>query len=126
MVLLDLHLTDPELHQNTIDGDEAFLCLMCKTKITEKKYLITAGGGTPFLAFTNPYGIAFNVMTVSYCEMVMEASERISEHTWFPGYAWTILVCAECREHLGWAYHSSDRNPSHFYALIRDKLILSV
>jgi cereblon len=126
MVLLDLSLTDPKILEKTTEGEEAFLCFLCKTKITEKKFLISISDGTPFHSFTNPYGIAFNVMTVSYCEMVVEASERVLEHTWFPGYDWSILICANCREHLGWKYHSSDQQPSNFYALIRGKLIMSI
>lgn len=25
-----------------------------------------------------------------------------TEFTWFPGYAWTIALCAACKAHVGW------------------------
>jgi hypothetical protein len=30
------------------------------------------------------------------------------QDTWFPGYAWTILYCRVCRNHLGWHFTSTD------------------
>jgi hypothetical protein len=30
------------------------------------------------------------------------------QDTWFPGYAWTILYCRLCRNHLGWHFTSTD------------------
>jgi hypothetical protein len=27
-----------------------------------------------------------------------------AEYSWFPGYAWTIALCAACAVHLGWRY----------------------
>ena len=126
-VLLDLSLTDPKTIEEITEGDEAFLCFLCKVKITEKKYIVTVSGGTPYHTFTNPYGFFYNVMTVSYCEMVRESSDPVLEHSWFPGYAWSILTCIGCSEHLGWRFTSAGKNqPSSFYCLIRDKLILSI
>ena len=126
-VLLDLSLTDPKVIEDVTEGDEAFLCYLCKAKITEKKYIISISGNTPYHSFTNPYGFSFNVITVSYCEMIIEGSSPVSEHTWFPGYCWTVLSCAGCSEHLGWRFISvKNKIPGSFYGLIRDKLILSV
>jgi len=126
LVLLDLSLTDPKVIEELSEGEEAFLCYLCKVKITEKRYIISVSGGTPYHTMTNPFGFSYNVMTVSFCEMVREATEPVIEHTWFPGYAWSILCCANCSEHLGWRYTSAKQQPSSFYGLIRDKLILSV
>ena len=32
------------------------------------------------------------------------AGEATLAHTWFPGHAWSIGVCAGCGTHLGWAF----------------------
>lgn len=126
-VLLDLSLTDPKAIEYITEEDEAFLCFLCKVKITEKKYLVSISGDTPYHTLTNPYGFSYNIMTVSYCEMVRESSGPVTEHSWFKGYAWSILTCAGCSEHLGWRFTSvKDSQPGSFYGLIRDKLILSV
>jgi cereblon len=126
-VLLDLSLTDPKIIEDVAGGDEAFLCSLCKVKISEKKYIISVSGDTPYHSFTNPYGFSYNVITLSYCEMVREDSNPVAEYSWFPGYAWTVLSCAGCSEHLGWRFTSiEEKTPASFYGLIRDKLILSV
>lgn len=26
------------------------------------------------------------------------------QHSWFPGYAWALLYCEICEEHLGWHF----------------------
>ena len=126
MVLLNISLTDPKLIEELSPGKEVFLCAVCKTKITEKQYIISIKDNTPYHAFTNPYGIAYNVMTVSYSEMVLSVTGPTLEHTWFAGYAWEVIVCAECREHLGWKFSSGTQKPGNFYGLIRDKLIVSI
>ena len=126
MVLLDLSLTDPKIIAELSEGEEAFLCYVCKSKITEKKFLINVSEGTPFHTFSNPYGFSFRVMTVSYAEMVKITSEPELENTWFPGYSWAIIQCQGCMEHLGWKYTSSDKEPANFYGFIRDKLVLSI
>ena len=28
--------------------------------------------------------------------------QQSTEHSWFPGYAWTIALCTRCGAHLGW------------------------
>jgi hypothetical protein len=98
----------------------------CRTPITEKKYMAGIQGESPFRTFINPFGISFAIITFLYCENVLDASEQSHEATWFPGYAWTILACGRCREHLGWRYSGSGMEPYQFYGLIRETLIVPI
>ena len=29
---------------------------------------------------------------------------KVAEHSWFPGYSWQIIVCADCGHHIGWRF----------------------
>jgi hypothetical protein len=60
--------------------------------------------------YVNEHGILHQTVTL----------RRINEHdveyqgeahirdSWFPGYSWTIMVCAVCGHHLGWQFISVD------------------
>jgi cereblon len=124
MVLLNLSLTDPATIEKIKESDPSFLCAICKTKISEKKYLVSINDGTPYHSFTNPHGFSFNILTVIYCEMIELVSAEYSEHTWFPDYSWAIIACSHCGEHIGWRFSALEKKPHIFYALIRDKLII--
>lgn len=52
-----------------------------------------------------------------------------TEHSWFPGYAWTIANCRHCYSHLGWrfdAVQGSGLQPARFWGLRRPSLISDV
>ncbi len=125
MVLLNLSLTDPKIIEKIDESDPSILCSVCRTKISERKFLVPIKDGTPYHTFTNPHGFSFNILTVMYAEMVEIVSEEYSEFSWFPGYSWAIIACSACKEHLGWIFRSPDREPGTFYGLIRDKLFYS-
>lgn len=44
-----------------------------------------------------------------------------AEHSWFPGYAWTIASCRECGQHLGWRFTATRTGlmPQAFWGLRR-------
>lgn len=51
---------------------------------------------------------------------VIVVSGRLStEFSWFPGYAWRFVHCAQCSNHLGWKYYSDKPNvvPKTFIGL---------
>ncbi|MBN1411438.1 MAG: hypothetical protein JW969_11390 [Spirochaetales bacterium] len=123
MVLLDLSLTDPKIITDADENDGKVVCVRCKTSISDKKYMITVTGDSPFHTFTNPHGFSFNIITFGYCENVMEVSEPVGEYSWFPGYLWSILACRECHEHLGWRFSGDVGEVNQFFGLIREKLI---
>jgi hypothetical protein len=44
------------------------------------------------------------------------------EATWFAGYAWTCVACANCGEHLGWVYERAGAGAARFFGLILIRL----
>ena len=52
--------------------------------------------------FVNPSGYVHDVMAIRHidAEKVMLLGRPSQEHSWFPGYAWTIANCGGCGSHL--------------------------
>ena len=98
------------------------ICKICKTPISQPCYLLAIDGTTPYHTFYNPSHFRFDIMTLSRCQSVIDVSEPSSEYTWFVGYAWIILCCASCYEHLGWRFENEEKTPIKFFAMIADKL----
>ena len=48
--------------------------------------------------------------------------EPTTKDSWFPGFAWTILSCNICGNHLGWKFDatSKDLRPQRFWGLRRE------
>ncbi|HLC15108.1 MAG TPA: cereblon family protein [Thermodesulfovibrionia bacterium] len=99
-----------------------YICRICRTVISEERFLLEVSGSAFEHTFANPHGYRFNIYTFSECQSVIDASKHSFEHTWFPGYAWVIVCCAVCMEHLGWRFESANEKPSLFFGLIKEKL----
>jgi len=110
---------------NEIDlsnNENKLVCKICKTLISQQHYLFSIESGTPYHTFYNPNHYRFDIMTLTHCQAVHDASPPALEHSWFHGYAWVILCCASCFEHLGWRFESPEKNPARFFGIIQDKL----
>ena len=48
--------------------------------------------------------------------------EPTTKDSWFPGFAWTIVSCNICGNHLGWKFDatSADLRPQKFWGLRRE------
>lgn len=125
MYLFDLSQWDPRILLGLQEEKENFLCCQCKTKITEKEYFISVNGNSPLHSCTNPSGFTYNIITFSHCESLVPISPPESQATWFPGYSWIILDCSVCGQMMGWKFISEKEQPKSFFALIRDKIVLS-
>uniref|UniRef100_A0A1B6L7Y3 CULT domain-containing protein n=1 Tax=Graphocephala atropunctata TaxID=36148 RepID=A0A1B6L7Y3_9HEMI len=79
----------------------------------------------------NPLHIKFNVVTVLESTCVTSAKFWVSDHSWFPGYAWKPCTCSRCRQQLGWAFEPLELADTQkvrasnkgFYTLILDNII---
>ncbi|MCP5463568.1 MAG: hypothetical protein H7A33_00925 [Deltaproteobacteria bacterium] len=101
-----------------------YKCAACFNELSDETHLCSVGdAGSPFHSFLNPAGFHFDLITVNVCQGVMTIPEPSFEYSWFPGYAWSILGCAKCNEHVGWKFQCDEQEPQKFYALIKDKLV---
>ena len=100
----------------------SLLCRICSKRISDMHYLTSADGGSPNRIFCNPNGFVYEIITLSRCEGISDASPPILEETWFPDYPWIVVNCAYCLTHLGWRWEHLGRIPSLFYGLIRERL----
>ena len=57
----------------------------------------------------NPHGIWHEVVTVRRADGCVARGQPTTEHSWFPGWAWSFAHCASCGDHLGWRFDPIDR-----------------
>jgi len=74
--------------------------------------------------FRNPQGAKFQVFAAKTAD-VYKKEEAFATHTWFPGFAWSIVACPRCGFHLGWFFQPIDTSISDrsFVGLILDHLV---
>jgi cereblon len=101
-------------------------CGNCNTSITKKQYIFSMSVEGPLASYVNPGGYVHDTLTVSKAKNFSLHGRPSTEHSWFPGYAWTILTCRTCYSHLGWRFDASKKNlkPAQFYGLTRASLEL--
>lgn len=116
----------PKRHfQTNLDQKKSrtkFVCKICKTQISDQKYLFSINNSTPFHTFYNPNHYRYDILTFTQCQSVLDATPPTSEFTWFAGYSWSILICSNCTEHLGWRFENSELSPAQFFGMIHERL----
>ncbi|MFC1834635.1 cereblon family protein [Thermodesulfobacteriota bacterium] len=109
--------------QTSDDKDDkdpkTYHCSHCGSFITDSEALSNINGAHRH-SYVNPAGIRCNFMTFSGCENVIEHEELHLEHSWFPEYGWSFLMCRACYLHLGWKYESVAEgvSPEGFYGVL--------
>ncbi|EDR22353.1 hypothetical protein EDI_335090 [Entamoeba dispar SAW760] len=75
----------------------------------------------------NPAGFTFTVTTAIHCSNLRVETQPSNEFSWFEGYAWQIIVCESCGNHIGWKFttHNDLLKPKIFYGLRSDCYIFS-
>lgn len=114
----ELQIHDEEI-KNPDDDDRWILCSLCQNHITKPKEK-TSINNQHIYSFTNPQGITYDIKCYKTAPGCISFSQPTEQFTWFPGYAWEIIICSQCRMHLGWKYSSAKDN---FYGLIYKRLI---
>jgi hypothetical protein len=96
-------------------------CAACGLIITYRDAGISMGGQHARW-FTNPSGFTFHVGCFDSAPGCTRLGAETEEHSWFPGYAWTIALCSGCGVHLGWRFRSP---ADQFFGLILDRMVSS-
>lgn len=79
-------------------------CAVCSSQVSHEKHVFGMTADGPMSTFSNPGGIIHELLTVRAAWAVMDEGTPTDAFTWFPGYAWTVLYCWRCYNHLGWRF----------------------
>jgi len=111
----------------SLQSEEQFLkeessgifCRLCSNQVTTLEDMIARLGSHTHV-FTNPAGIVYKIRLFKKAPGCINISEPTFEYTWFKGYAWSISICSQCNNHLGWYWVGTDDS---FFGLIADRII---
>lgn len=114
----DVKVVPDEKHTEKTTSGRKLLCGMCGYYITSVDSKIEMSGKNIHV-FANPAGYVFQIGCFSSAPGCFVTGVPTEEYTWFPSYAWSYALCANCMEHLGWFY---DSGKDSFFGLIVDRL----
>lgn len=100
------------------DPRRRLCCHVCKAPITAYEEGISISGEQVHRR-VNPAGIAFVLACFRAAPGVATLGVPTTEDVWFAGYAWSLVLCRRCGEHLGWFFSGTE--PS-FFGLILNRL----
>ena len=98
---------------------KSYYCAHCGQFITDSLSIIQIEGAQSH-SFVNPAGVLCNFTTFGDCENVMVHETLYREHSWFLGYGWRFVLCANCFQHLGWKYDAVREGvrPRSFFGIL--------
>ncbi|CAG9814866.1 unnamed protein product [Phaedon cochleariae] len=70
--------------------------------------------------YVNPGGHVYETVTVISAKNFLLDGNPSRQFSWFPGYAWTVMHCKICSNHLGWKFTSDVLRPKAFYGLAKN------
>mmetsp|Transcript_1798 Transcript_1798/g.4179 ORF Transcript_1798/g.4179 Transcript_1798/m.4179 type:complete len:498 (+) Transcript_1798:343-1836(+) len=125
--LLEINSTEKRLLKilEHIEGVEEILyCGFCNAQLATTSNVISMSTDGATGSFMNAHGYTHQLLTINEVEGYFELGETTTEHTYFPGYAWTCIACRRCNFHIGWKYEAVTPRlrPSVFFGLLRSML----
>ncbi|XP_022131733.1 protein cereblon isoform X4 [Momordica charantia] len=99
-------------------------CKNCKTVIAKRSDMLVMSSDGPLGAYVNPHGYVHEITTFNRANGIALRGRAATEYSWFPGYAWTISICATCETQLGWLFTATNRNlkPRSFWGIRSSQL----
>ena len=102
-----------------IPEENSLYCAACSLKITNENQKTSMRGKTEH-TFFNPQGNVFHIGCFKEAPGCKAVGFTSTEFSWFSGYAWQIVCCSGCNEHLGWIFLQGLE--LHFFGLILARL----
>ncbi|TMW67788.1 hypothetical protein Poli38472_007460 [Pythium oligandrum] len=106
--------------------EENVYCSRCGTFLAQTRDIFSMTRDGVAGTFVNPGGFVHQIMTLREVHLarVFVDALRSTEDSWFPGYAWSIVYCNVCRQHLGWEFNRVEEGlqPACFYGFRRAAL----
>ncbi|KAK3579055.1 hypothetical protein CHS0354_029913 [Potamilus streckersoni] len=100
-------------------------CKECGGEIANKSDVFCMSVEGPLGAYVNPGGYVHETFTLHKAKNLNLLGGPSKEHSWFPGFAWTIVQCRNCSHHMGWKFTATKKNltPQKFYGLCRSSIV---
>lgn len=100
-------------------------CRNCLVLIARRSDMVVISNGCPVGAYVKPFDGAQEMITVYNASGLALYGNPSEVHSWFPGYTWTIALCAACESNIGWLFSAAKKNlvPKSFWG-IRSSQIL--
>lgn len=98
--------------------EKRLFCAVCRHPVTHQNERIPVQG-THEHRCANPLGVTYHFGCFREAAGCATTGDATTEYTWFPGYAWRIVLCANCHVHLGWRFQTEE---DYFYGLIINRL----
>uniref|UniRef100_A0A4W3IY30 Protein cereblon n=1 Tax=Callorhinchus milii TaxID=7868 RepID=A0A4W3IY30_CALMI len=108
-----------------MDKCTSLCCKRChNTEITTKHDIFSLSLYGPMAAYVNPHGYVHETLTVYKANNLNLIGRPSTQHSWFPGFAWTIAQCRNCGSHMGWKFTATKKEmlPQKFWGLTRSAL----
>lgn len=99
------------------ETESCLRCARCDHEVTRDSARVGVAGQHVHTRI-NPGGWVHQFGCFAQADGVRVTGPSTTEHTWFAGYAWALVVCASCGEHLGWRFSGE----TLFYGLLLDRL----
>uniref|UniRef100_A0A182JW43 Protein cereblon n=1 Tax=Anopheles christyi TaxID=43041 RepID=A0A182JW43_9DIPT len=98
-----------------------FICKRCESEIANYDDMFAMSKQGVQTSYCNPAGYVHDTLTVHKTKenSTLPVDRPSTNFSWFPGYSWQIIVCANCRQHLGWKFVAEKKNvlPKSFFGL---------
>jgi len=104
---------------------QVLVCLNCQTKLADQTSIFSMSTEGPQGTFINPNGHLHETLTLHHAINLSAIGSPSVEYSWFPGYAWTVLVCSSCYSHIGWRFTAtrSSMQPETFHGFSRKSIM---
>ncbi|XP_051160441.1 protein cereblon [Leptopilina boulardi] len=124
IALLNYDCAIPRLQKelNYLIKDRCFVCNKCNLFIGKQSDMFPMNREGPQGTYCNLGGFLYETVTLYKAQgLILSGNEPSSEYSWFPGYAWTIVTCQQCQNHMGWLFTAENNNlrPKSFWGLTR-------
>jgi hypothetical protein len=98
---------------------DTIFCLPCQQRIARVADLVKLHKEGVSAHYVNSHAVVHDVITLRYVNNIVVEGNPQPEHSWFDGYAWQIIYCSECGNHLGWKFSAAEDHYSGFFGLRR-------
>lgn len=124
--LLEIDGVVPRLRREIqlLESLDRIRCKNCMTVIARRSDMLVMSSDGPMGAYVNNYGYVHETLTLSKAHGLNLQGQPETQHSWFPGYSWTIAYCNCCESHMGWLFKAIKKNmyPRQFWGVRRSQL----